>query len=73
MNLFSEEVNKDLFFNKGTGKSFKQETAEFLLNSNKIGQKTCEFFIIQCIKDPKRFEERILHHKTLSFTNEDAP
>ena len=31
MNPFSEEVNKDLLFNIGTGKSSKQETAEFLL------------------------------------------
>ena len=59
MNPFSEEVNKDILFNKGTGKSSMLETAEFLLNVNKIGQKAREDFIIQCIKDPKRFEERI--------------
>ena len=29
MNPFSEEVNKELLFNIGTGKSSKQETAEF--------------------------------------------
>ena len=58
MNPFSEEVNKDLLFNIGTGKSSKQETAEFLLNVNKIGQKAREGFIIQCIKDPKRFEKK---------------
>ena len=39
MNPFNEEVNKDLLFNIGTGKSSKQETAEFLLGVNKIGQK----------------------------------
>ena len=39
MNPFSEEVNKDLLFNIGTGKLSKQETSEFLLNINKIGQK----------------------------------
>ena len=70
MNPFSEEVNKDLLFNKGTGKSSRQETAEFLLNVNKIGQKAWEAFIIQSIKDPKRFEERIPHHQILSFANE---
>ena len=53
MNPFSEEVNKDILFNMGTGKSSKQETAEFLLNFNKIGEKACEGFIIQCIKVPK--------------------
>ena len=47
MNPFSEEVNKDLPFDIGTGKSSKQETAEFLLNINEIGQKAREAFIIQ--------------------------
>ena len=70
MNPFGEEVNKDFLFNIGTGKSSKQDTAEFLLNVNKIGQKACEAFIIQCIKDPKRFEERIPRHKILNFANE---
>ena len=72
MNPFSEEVNKDLLFDIGTGKSSNQETAEFLLNVNKIGQRAREAFIIQCIKDPIRFEERIPCHKILSFTNEGA-
>ena len=72
MNPFSEEVNKELLFNIGTGKSSKQETAEFLLNVNKIGQKTREDFVIQCIKDPKGFEERIPRHKILNFANEGA-
>ena len=69
MNPFSEEVNKGLLFNIGTGKSSKQETAEFLLNVNKIGPKTREDFIIQCIKDPKGFEVRIPRHKILNFAN----
>ena len=43
-----------------------------MLNVNKIGQKACEAFIIQCIKDPKRFEERIPRHKILSFANGGA-
>ena len=72
MNPFSEEENKDLLFNIGSGKSSKQETAEFLLNVNKIGQKARESFIIQCIKDPKRFEEGTLRHKILNFANEGA-
>ena len=72
MNPFSEEVNKDLPFDIGTGKSSKQETAEFLLNMNEIGQKAREAFIIQCIKDRIRFEERIPCHNILSFTNECA-
>ena len=55
MKPFSEEVNKELLFNIGISKSSKQETAEFLLNVNKIDQKAREDFIIQCIKDPKRF------------------
>ena len=42
------------------------------MNVNKIGQKAREAFIIQCIKDPKRFEERIPRHKILSFANEGA-
>ena len=50
MNPFSEEVNKDLF-NISTGKSSKQETAEFWLNVDEIGQKAREGFIIQCIKE----------------------
>ena len=37
MNPFSEEVNKELLSSIGNGKSSKQETAEFLLNVNKIG------------------------------------
>ena len=60
MNPFSDEVNKDLLSSIDTGKSSKQETAEFLLNVNKIGfviQR--EDFVIQRIKDSKRFEERI--------------
>ena len=73
MNPFSEEVNKYLLFNIGTGKSSKQETAEFLLNVKKIGQKAREGFIIQSVKDPKCFEERILRHKILNFANEGAP
>ena len=72
MNPFSEEVNKDRLFNIGTGKSSKQEAAEFLLNVNKIGQKAQEGFIIQCITDSKRFEERILRHKILNFANKGA-
>ena len=62
MNPFREEVNKELLFNIGTGKSSKKETAE----------KAREVFIIQCIKDPKRFEERITSHKILNFANEGA-
>ena len=67
MNPFIKDMNKELLFNTGTGKSSKQETAEFLLNVNKIGQKAREDFIIQSIKDPKRFEERIPRHKILNF------
>ena len=63
MNPFSEKVNKELLFSIGTGKSSRQEAAEFLLNVNKIGQKAREDFIIQCIKDPKLFEERIPRHR----------
>ena len=63
MKHFSEEVNKDLRFNIGTGKSSKRQAAEFLLNVNKIGQKAREGFIYQCIKDPERFEERKPRHK----------
>ena len=37
MNPFSKEVNKELLSSIGNGKSSKQETAEFLLNVNKIG------------------------------------
>ena len=65
-------MNKDLIFNIGTGKSSKQETSEFLLNVNKIGQKAHDGGITQYIKDPKRFEERILRNKILSFANEGA-
>ena len=72
MNPSSEEVNKDLSFNIGTGKSSNQETLEFLLNVNKIGKKAHEVLIIQCIEDPKRCEERILRHKILDFKNEGA-
>ena len=72
MKHFSEEVNKDLRFNIGTGKSSKRQAAEFLLNVNKIGQKEREGFIYQCIKDPERFEERKPRHKNLNFSNEGA-
>ena len=72
MNPLSRKVSKDLIFNIGTGKSAKQETVEFLLNVNKIDQKACEGFVIQCIKDLKRFEERIADHKFLNVTNEGA-
>ena len=64
-------MNKDILFNIGTGKSSKQGTAEFLL-IRLIGQKAREGFIIQCIKDPKRFKERIPRHKILNFANEGA-
>ena len=40
------------------------------MNVNKIGQKAREDFIIQWIKDPKRFEERIPGDKILNFANE---
>ena len=43
-----------------------------MLNVNKIGQKTRESFIIQCIKDPKPFEEPMHHHKIINFVNEGA-
>ena len=69
-NIF--RYNKDRLFNIGTGKSSKQEAAEFLLNVIKIGQKASEGFIIQCITDPKRFEERIPRHKILNFASEGA-
>ena len=46
MNSFCKEMNKDLLFNIGTGKSSKQEIAEFLLNVNKIGPKGRKGFII---------------------------
>ena len=42
------------------------------MNVNKIGLKTPEAFIIQCIKDPESFEEPITHHKILNFANEGA-
>ena len=72
MNSFSEEVNKDVLFNIGTGKSSKQEAAEFLLNVKKIGQKAREGFIIPYIKDSKLFEECIPCNKILNFVNEGA-
>ena len=72
MNHFSEEVNKDILLNIGTGKSSKQEAAEILLNVNKIGQEARKGFIISCIKDPKRFEECISRHKILNFTSKGA-
>ena len=72
MNPFSEEVNKDVLFNIGTGKSSKQEAAEFLLNVKKIGQKAREGFIIPYIKDSKLFEECIPRNKILNFVNEGA-
>ena len=50
MNPFSEEVNKDLLFNIGIGKSSKQETAEFLLNANKIGQKVSEASLLNVLR-----------------------
>ena len=50
MNPFSEEGNKDLLFNIGTGKSSKQETAEFLLNANKIGQKVSEASLFNVLR-----------------------
>ena len=67
MNPFSEEVNKDIPFNIDTGKSTKQEIAEFLLNVKKIGQKAREVFIIQCIKDPKRLPRMHTPPKDLKF------
>ena len=67
MNPFSEEVNKDIPFNIDTGKSTKQETAEFLLNVKKIGQKAREVFIIQCIKEPKRLPRMHTPPKDLKF------
>ena len=72
MNPSSEEENKELLFNIGTGKSCKQETAEFSLNVNKIGQKSLEDFIIQYIKDLKLFEECVRRHKILNFGNESV-
>ena len=72
MKPLSEQVNKDILFNIGTGKSSKQGTAEVMFNVNKIDQKIREGFIIQCIKDSKRFEERLLRHNILNFPNEGA-
>ena len=65
-------MKKYILFNIDTGKSSKQEAAEFLSNVNKIGQKARERFIIPHITDPKRFEECIPRHKILNFTNEGA-
>ena len=42
------------------------------MNVNKIGKKAHEVLIIQCIKDPKHYEECILRHKILDFANEGA-
>ena len=72
MNHFNREVTKDILYNIGTGKSSKQEAAEPLLNVNKIGQKAREGFIIPCMKDPKRFEECVPHHKILNFASKGA-
>ena len=38
----------------------------------RLVKKAHEGFITQYIKDPKRFDERILRNKILSFANEGA-
>ena len=56
MNPFGT-INPLYLFNIATGKSVSQKTEEFLLNTSKIGAEERNKFILECIKDPTRFNK----------------
>ena len=57
-------------FNIATGKSVSQKTEEFLSNISKIGEEERNKFILECIKDPTRFNKSIKRQTIHSFATE---
>ena len=47
-----------------------QETEEFLLNISKFGEEERNKFILECIKDPSRFNKSIKHQSIYLFATE---
>ena len=57
-------------FNIATGKSVSQKTEEFLSNISKIGEGERNKLILECIKDPTRFNKSIKRQTIHSFATE---
>ena len=72
MNPFSKDLDKEILYNLGTGKSAQIETADFLLSVVKIGRKAQTDFINECIEDPARFEKPLAKQKICNFAKEQA-
>lgn len=70
LNPFSSDTNASFLYNIYTGKSCKTETADFLLNFEKIGNKERDKFIKECSEEATRFDKRITRVKMLTFQSE---
>ena len=70
INPFDENLDKEVLFNIATGKAASAETADFLLNASRNGEKLRDEFINECAADPKRFHEQIKKVKVKNFTAE---
>lgn len=70
MNPFDENVDQNNLFNIVTGKALTEESANFLLEVNTLGNKYKEDFIKDCSVDLNRFEQAIKRSKILNFASE---
>ena len=66
---FDSALDPTSLYNIGTGKAVIKEVEDFLLNVKSIGEEARDKFLLSCIEDPKRFEEKISQVKIRTFTS----
>ena len=70
LNPFNKDVDPDRLFNICTGKSYKKNTQDFLLNVESIANEERKRFIQECVENPNRFGERIKKKIKKNFETE---
>ena len=66
---FDTSLDPTRLYNIGNGKAVNYEVEDFLLNIKSIGEEAREKFLLSCIEDPKRFEEKIPQVKIRTFAS----
>ena len=72
INPFEESLNRNHLFNIATGKAASEETANFLLAVEEIGNKSKHLLIEECLEDSARFEKSIKRQKVQMFETENG-
>lgn len=70
LNPFDENINKDYLYNISTGKAANNQVADFLLNSNNVGETLKQNFINECSLDDTRFNKPIKRNIIKNFASD---